>query len=269
QDEIVQHIKEQSRKINQFIQKKKRFIELLKEQRQSIINHVVIKGINPSAKMKISGINWLGEVPQHWEVRRFGTLGEFSKGGNISRSDLAEIKTDFPAILYGDIYTKYDIKAETILNFISEETALNSTEIKSGDLLLTGSGETKIDIGKCIVYLGSEKVFVGGDVIIFKQTSFDSLFLSYSLNSDYSRMQKAISSKGDIIVHTYGSKLKNVILPIPPIEEQKHIVFHIKTQTANIDTTIAKTEREIGLIREYKEAMISEAVMGKRNINLQ
>lgn len=130
-------------------------------------------------------------------------------------------------------------------------------------MLLTGSGETKIDIGKCIVYLGSEKVFVGGDVIIFKQTSCDSLFLSYSLNSDYSRMQKAISSKGDIIVHTYGSRLKNVILPIPPVEEQKQIIEHILTETKTIDTAIAKAEREIELIKEYKEAMIAEAVMGK------
>lgn len=264
QDIIVQHIKQQSEKINLFIQKKKRFIELLKEQRQSIINQAVTKGINPNAKMKLSGIAWLGEVPQNWEVRRLGTLGRFSKGGNISRADLAEIKTEFPVILYGDIYTKYDIKTESILNFVSEETALNSTEIKIGDLLLTGSGETKIDIGKCIVYLGSEKVFVGGDVIIYKQTSCDSLFLSYSLNSDYSRMQKAISSKGDIIVHTYSSKLKNVILPIPPVEEQEQIIEHIKTEAKIIDTAIAKAESEIELIKEYKEAMIAEAVMGKR-----
>lgn len=87
QDEIVQLIKAQSNKIYQFIHKKRRFIELLKEQRQSIINHAVTKGINPNATMKISGIDWVEEVPQHWEIRRLGTLGGFSKGGNISRAD--------------------------------------------------------------------------------------------------------------------------------------------------------------------------------------
>ncbi len=82
------------------------------------------------------------------------------------------------------------------------------------------------------------------------------------------KYQKAISSKGDIIVHTYGSKLRDVVMSYPPnIEEQKQIVTHIKTETATIDTAIAKAEREIELIREYKEAMISEVVMGKRKIN--
>ncbi|MGE4348088.1 MAG: restriction endonuclease subunit S [Flavobacteriaceae bacterium] len=263
QDEIVQYIKAQEEKINLFIQKKKRFIELLKEQRQSKIDEAVIKGINSNVKLMPTKYDWLGSIPEHWIIRRLGTIGSFSKGANISRAELVE--SGIPAILYGDIYTKYDIEAKNIINRIEEETAANSIKINKEDLLFTGSGETKEDIGKCVAFNGDDEVYVGGDVIIFKQNEFDSHFISYSQNSSFAKYQKAVSSKGDIIVHTYGSKLRDIIMPYPPtIEEQKQIVSHIKTETAAIDTAIAKAEREIELIREYKEAMVSEAVMGNR-----
>ncbi len=261
---IANYLDAQSVKITHFIQTKQRFIELLKEQRQSIISNAVTKGIDDGVKMKETV---LGKIPEHWEVRRLGTIGRFSKGGNISRSELIYTDGGVPAILYGDLYTKYDIVAENIINRITKETAANSVELKKGDLLFTGSGETKEDIGKCVVFNSDEPAYAGGDVIIFKQDIFDSYFISYSQNSSIAKYQKAISSKGEIIVHTYGSKLRDVILPYPPtIEEQKQIVEHIKAETQNLDIAISKAEREIELIKEYREAMVSEAVMGKMKL---
>ena len=80
QDEIVQHIKAQEDKINQFIQKKKRFIELLKEQRQSIITNAITKGVDVNVKLKQSGVEWLGDVPENWEVRRMQYLAKIKNG---------------------------------------------------------------------------------------------------------------------------------------------------------------------------------------------
>lgn len=250
--------------VKKFIQTKQRFIELLKEQRQSIITNAVTKGIDDGVNMKETV---LGEIPEHWEVRRLGTIGRFSKGGNISRSELIYTDEGVPAILYGDLYTKYDIVAENIINRITKETAAKSVELKKGDLLFTGSGETKEDIGKCVIFNSDEPAYAGGDVIIFKQDVFDSYFISYSQNSSIAKYQKAISSKGEIIVHTYGLKLRDVIMPYPPtIEEQKQIVEHIKTETKTLDIAISKAEREIELIKEYREAMIAEAVTGKMKL---
>lgn len=261
QDRIASHLYYENKKITHFIQTKQHFIELLKEQRQSIITNAVTKGIDENAKMKETV---LGEIPEHWEVRRLGTIGRFSKGGNISRSELIYTDEGVPAILYGDIYTKYDIVAESIINRITKETAANSIELKKGDLLFTGSGETKEDIGKCVIFNSNEPAYAGGDVIIFKQDIFDSYFISYSQNSSIAKHQKAISSKGEIIVHTYGSKLRDVRMPYPPtIAEQKQIVKHIKTETQTLEIAISKAEREIELIKEYREAMIAEAVTGK------
>lgn len=263
QDKIVDYIKEQSKRIKHFIKKKKVFIELLKEQRQAVINKAVITGINPSVKLKDSGIYWLGDIPENWILRRLASMGNFTKGGNVSKGDLVE-NGEKAVILYGDIYTKYEFSVAEIVNKTSKEVAENATQIFRGDLLFTGSGEDKEDIGKCVTYIGGEEAYAGGDVVIFRQEEFDSEFVSYSQNSIYAKYQKYITSKGDIIVHQYGSKLKNVLMPFPSDKnEQTKIVSHIKTETKKIDQAIAQAQKEIELIKEYKEAMIVEAVIGK------
>ena len=266
QNKIVAFIEAKTVVINHFISQKQKFITLLKEQRQSIINEAVTKGIDKRVKLKHSGINWLGEIPEHWKVRRLASLGAFSKGGNVSKADLTE-DGKYPVILYGDIYTKYEFSVINILNKIDTNVADNASKIYNGDLLFTGSGEDKGDIGKCIVYLGKAEAYAGGDIIIFRQNIFLPEFISYSQSSVNAKYQKYITSKGDIIVHTYSSKLREIKMPFPPtIEEQEKIIHHIKSETRKIDCTISKAEKEIELIKEYKEAMIAEAVMGKINI---
>ena len=196
-------------------------------------------------------------------MRRLASFGKFSKGGNVSKGDLIKDQNGEHVLLYGDIYTKYEFEVENLINRISKETAEKSTLIMKGDLLFTGSGEDKAEIGKCIVYTGYKVAYTGGDVIIFRQNEFDSRFISYSQNTNMVEYQKYITSKGDIIVHTYSSKLKNIVMPFPPtIEEQTQIINHIKTETSKIDQAITKAEKEIALIQEYQKAMIAEAVLG-------
>lgn len=258
---IANYLDRKTAEIKQLIAQKERMIELYEEEKTAIINQSVTKGIIPDVKLKDSGIDWLGEIPEHWEVQRVATLGAFSKGKGIPRSELKE--SGCPTILYGDIYTKYNIKTDLIFNHISEETTKSSVEIKSGDILFSGSGETKEDIGKCITYVGDETVYVGGDVIILKQEKCNSLFLSYSLNSNACIFQKAGMAKGQIIVHIYASNLREIILPLPSIEEQTQIVQYIETETARIDVKAENTQKLIELLKEYKTALISEVVTGK------
>ncbi len=206
---------------------------------------------------KDSGVDGFGQIPEEWEVRRLASLGRFSKGGGISRDKLAE--DGLPAILYGDIYTKYDISTTKTKNFISKETALNAIKIIQNDILLTGSGETKEDIGKCIVFKGRE-AYAGGDIIIFKQNNFDSSFLSYSLNSSYSIMQKMIMAKGEIIVHIYGSALKELKITLPPKQEQIKIASFLDSKTEQLDKAIKQKEQLIELLKERRQILINDAV---------
>ncbi len=261
--QIVEYIETQTTKIDKAISQKEKLIELLKERKQIVINDAVTKGLDKNVEFKNSGVEWIGEIPKHWEVRRLASIGSFSKGGGISRDKLVE--KGLPAILYGDIYTKYNYRTIETKNFISNETALKAIQIFENDILLTGSGETKEDIGKCIVFKGC-KAFAGGDIIIFKQNKADSVFLSYSLNSTYSRMQKMIMSKGEIIVHIYGSKLKELIIFLPPLQEQRIIVAYIETQTTKIDKAIELQQNYISKLKEYKATLIDSVVTGKVKI---
>ena len=273
QKAIANYLDNKTAKIQKFIKNKTRLVELLKEKRQALIDAMVsgqllmVHGkLEKPRETKPSGIDWLGDIPKHWEVRRLATIGNFSKGGNISKKHLVK-DGEKDVVLYGDIYTKYEISTSKLINKISKEVSKKAKQIFTGDLLFTGSGEDKNDIGKCVVYLAEKEAYAGGDIIILRQNIFDSEFISYSQNSTLAKSQKSKSSKGDIIVHQYASKLKNILMPYPQKQEQKAIVQYIKKETQKIDKTIIKTQKEIALIKEYKEAMISEAVVGKLNIN--
>lgn len=260
QKKIASYLDEKIAKIDAFISGKEKFIELLKEQKQIIINDAVTKGLNKNAKFKNSDVEWLGQIPSHWEVVRLGSLGIFSKGNGISRNEL--VADGIPAILYGDIYTKYNYQAIEIKNFISTETSLKAVKISENDILLTGSGETKDDIGKCVVFKG-KKAFAGGDIIIFKQDKNNSTFLAYSLNSSYSIMQKTIMAKGEIIVHIYSSMLKELLLPLPPKDEQEKIVEYIENKISKIDKLLNLEQEYIKSLKEYKASLIDSVVTGK------
>ena len=260
QEKIALYLDEKIAKIDASISGKEKFIELLKEQKQIIINDAVTKGLNKNAKFKNSGVEWLGQIPSHWEVVRLGSLGIFSKGNGISRNEL--VADGIPAILYGDIYTKYNYQAIEIKNFISTETSLKAVKISENDILLTGSGETKDDIGKCVVFKG-KKAFAGGDIIIFKQDKNNSTFLAYSLNSSYSIIQKTIMAKGEIIVHIYSSMLKELLLPLPPKSEQEKIVEYIENKISKIDKLLNLEQECIKSLKEYKASLIDSVVTGK------
>ncbi|EOH7943566.1 restriction endonuclease subunit S [Campylobacter jejuni] len=264
QKQIANFLDEKCKQIANFIEKKEKLINLLKEQKQALINETITKGLDKNVNFKDSGIEWLGKIPQHWEVKRLANFGTFLKGNGISRQDLVEYGE--PAILYGDIYTKYQIKTHFLYSKISKKTLLSTTPIYNGDILFSGSGETKEDIGKSIVYLGDDNAFAGGDVIIFRQKENNALFLSYVLNTKYANFCKSINSKGEIMVHIYASNLKDIKIPLPPLKEQEQIANFLDEKCEKIDLLIEKTEKQIKLIKEYKTTLINQAVCGRINL---
>jgi type I restriction enzyme S subunit len=264
QDQIVQYIKAKEEKINLFVQKKQRFIELLKEQRQIVIHQVVTKGLNQKVKLKSSGIEWLGDIPTHWEVRRLKEclIGKLKYGANESGEE------------YNPNWYRYiRITDFSLDGKLSEENKLSLSpeiggeyELQDGDILFARSGAT---VGKTFQfhYVSEEEKYCYAGYLI-KATPDENIILSdflfnYTNSKAFENWKNSIFNKATI--ENIGADKYSVLkIPIPPIEEQKQIVSHIKAETATIDTAIAKAEREIELIREYKEAMIAEAVMGKR-----
>lgn len=241
QDEIVEYIKAQEEKINLFIQKKQRFIELLKEQKSTIVK----------SKFSNSNENWKRRKISHsFKIIGSGTTPE---SGNSDYYDDGEINW----INTGDLNDGYLDKCEKRITKLAFEKYSTLKIYPKGTLLIALYGAT---IGKVSI-MNIEGCTNQACCALFGSDTFYTEFLFHWF----------IANRDILIQMSYGGGQPNISQEIirqlriscPSIEEQKQIVAHIITETATIDTAIAKAEREIELIREYKEAMIAEAVMGK------
>ena len=225
-------------------------------------HEVVPTSRNDKIAFKHSGVEWLGQIPKHWEVRKLKQIGVFDKGNNITKKYISY--EGLPFIVYGDIYAKYNFKVVDIINKISNENANLATLVKKNTLLFSASGEIVDDIGKCIVLL-ADFAYIGGDVITLNVKNCDSVFLSYALNSTFAIYQKALMGKGDIIVHIHILNLKNLQIPLPPLNEQRQIAEFLDKKCEKIDKAIRLVEQEINKMKEYKTSLIDKAVKGQIN----
>ncbi|MBS1783395.1 MAG: restriction endonuclease subunit S [Bacteroidetes bacterium] len=270
QTQIANYLDTQSQKINHFIAKKQQFITLLKEQRQSVINTMVsgkllvVSGkLEAPKKVKDSGIKWLGNIPEHWEVRKLRYCGHCQNGLNKGGEFFG---TGYPFYGYGDIYNNEILPVEPSGLVMSSVNDRDSCSVQEGDVFFTRTSEIVEEIAiASTCFTTVEDATFSGFLIRFRPIKdiIDKTFSAYYFRCQL--LRAFFVKEMNIITRASMSQdlLKNLSILIPPLEEQKDIANHIKTETATIDTAIAKTEREIELIKEYKEAMIAEAVMGK------
>ena len=252
-------------KIDEVMEKKKRQIELLQEKRSALITHTVTKGLNPKAKMKDSGVEWLGKIPTHWTIKKLKQMGVFKKSKGGTKAD--ETLNGVPCIRYGDLYTYHKTFIEKSRTCISIEQSYGYTPIQYGDVLFATSGETIEDIGKSAINLITEKVFCGGDIILFRNTIQANIrFIGYAMDTLQMAFQKACMGRGVTIMHIYIDQLKNLLLVIPSIKEQQIIADYLDKQTKQIDTLIEKIKKSITLLKEYRLALITSAVTGQINV---
>lgn len=174
---------------------------------------------------------------------------------------------EFPAILYGDIYTQYEYKTSVISHHIDGQAYSVSLKIKKGDIVMTGTGETKEEIGKPILYMGDQTVAVGGDVIVFHPNKGINVeYLLYQLYSQAALKHRYINGKGDIIVHIYPTALGNTIISLPNDNDQQKAVVRINKVIEEVKKTIAVLNEEISVLRDLKTRLISDVVTGKIDV---
>ena len=216
---------------------------------------------------------YIDEIYQNIKTKNFISLskiGTFFKGGGFSRENLSD--SDYGAILYGDIYTKYNYFFEECISKIDENAYFNSKCIDGNVVLFTGSGETKEDIGKSVAYVGTKKIALGGDIIALKPNkNFFSKFIAYFSNTSNIKAFKHMESTGDIIVHITLGAIKAIKIPFISVEEQKDIVKKIDEYILNLKNLIALIEDKIKYFLSLKQSLIAEVVTGKidvRNITI-
>ena len=256
QNQIVAYIKTQSQKINHFIAKKQKFIALLKEQRQSVINETITKGIDKKAKLKDSGFKWLGYIPEQCQ-------NGLNKGGEFFGSGS-------PCIGYGDVYNNEILPSVPSGLVMSSQDDRDNCSVQEGDIFFTRTSEIVDEIAIASTCFETiEDATFSGFLIRFRplknilEKTFSTYYFRCQLLRAYFVKEMNIITRASMSQNL----LKNLPILIPPIHEQIAIANYIKIETSTVDNAIDKTEREIELIREYKESMITDAVMGKININ--
>ena len=262
---IVRYLDHANELINRYISAKERLIALLEEQRQAVIHQAVTRGLDPTVTTKQSGIPELGAVPRHWRITQLGRLGTFSKGSGGTKDD--EVACGLPCVRYGDIYTSHKYFVQRTRSFVARHRAPDYAQMRYGDVLFTGSGETIEDIGKSVVNLICDEAYCGADVILFRaNVETQPEFMGYLLDSPQIAHQKSCMGRGITIMHVYGSQLKYLWLALPPPAEQAQIARYLEEATTEVSNAIDRAQRQIDLMDEYRTRLIADVVTGQLDV---
>lgn len=266
QEKIANYLNKKVVDIDLIIEKTKTTIEDYKKYKQSIITEAVTKGLNPDVEMKDSGIEWIGEMPKHWEIKKLRFLGTCQNG--ISKS--AEyFGKGFPFVSYGDVYKNYELALPTNL-VESTEKDRELYSVKYGDVFFTRTSETIEEIGFTSTCLKSiENAVFAGFIIRFRPFTLNELYPNFSKYYFRSNIhRKYFVKEMNLVTRASLSQelLKKLPVILPSLEEQQQIVEYLDKKVSEIDNLIAKKESLISEMEEYKKSLIYECVTGKKEI---
>ena len=259
QDAIVDYLDEKMAKIDAAIAQQQKMIDLLDERKQIIINRAVTKGLNPNAKMKDSGVEWIGEVPEGWEVRRLKFLlkANLMYGANESAESEDE---SFPRyIRITDIDEDGNLRPDTFRSL--PPTKAEPYILNKGDLLFARSGATA---GKTYLFNEDIKACFAGYLIkaSLKETLLPEYLNYYTKSGIYDNWKKSIFIQATI-PNIGAEKYANLQITLPSIKKQKDIVKHLDVETGKINQVVRNCKKQISLLQERKQIIINEVVTGK------
>lgn len=268
QTAIAQFLDDKTIKINEAISIKEQQIQLLKERKQILIHKAVTQGLNPNVQLKDSGVEWIGEIPEHWEVKKLKYLGVIFPGiTGKAGEDFSKVKkVGFkPFIPFTSIFNNQtiDLSKHQYVNIGYNE---NQNKIIKGDILFLMSSETIDDIGKSSIYLGEEdELYLNSFCKGFRinVSSVNSEFVNHSLQSNSYRHYFCLKGRGFTRINIKQEFVLNILIPFPTLSEQKEISAYIETASEKIETAINLKQQGIAKLKEYKSSLINSVVTGK------
>lgn len=266
QDKIVFYLDNKVIRIDNLIKDKAILITLLEQQYQSIITEAVTKGLNPNIKMKYSGVEWIGHIPEHWELSKVGYLGRLQNG--ISKSS-DEFGFGTPFISYGDVYKNEVLPkvASGLVNATEDDKKLYSVEY--GDVFFTRTSETIEEIGiasTCFETIG-EGTFAGF-LIRFRPITnrlsprFARFYFRSALGKRYFVKEMNLVTRASLS----QGLLRNFTVLLPSLREQEEIASYLEQKTVAVEKSITLIKNQIEKLKEYRQSLIYEAVTGKIDV---
>ncbi|EHZ2725412.1 restriction endonuclease subunit S [Vibrio parahaemolyticus] len=262
QQKIANFLDHETAKIDTLIAKQEKLIELLKEKRQAVISHAVTKGLNPDAPMKDSGVEWLGDVPEHWVVSKFGYISQVVRGGSPRPAgDPALFNGDYsPWVTVAEITKDDEIYLTETETFLTKKGSLQCRVFTAGTLLLSNSGAT---LG--VPSILSINANANDGVVGFENLKVNSEFAYFYLSSLTQGLRERIK-QGSGQPNLNTDIVKEISIPLPPSDEIEKIVEHIHKLRAHYGQLESKAIQGITLLKERKTALISAAVTGKIDV---
>lgn len=266
QELICNFLDHETAKIDTLIAKQKKLIELLKEKRQAVISHAVTKGLNPNVKMKDSGVEWLGRVPEHWEVRQLRYLGSCQNGINIGAEYFGSGSS---FISYGDVYRNPELPSFFDGLVQSTENDKRIYSVQRGDVLFTRTSETIEEIGFSSACLSDVKDATFAGFLIRFRPIKNTLLPEYSKFYFRNILLRAFFVKEmNLVTRASLSQelLKKLAVPFLSLEEQKQIAHYLSAKERVFDKLVNDCIKQIELLKVRRTALISAAVTGKIDV---
>ncbi len=270
---IADFLDSETKKIDTLLSKKHTLIEKLKEKRSALISRTVTRGLPPETaraagldtypKLKPSGVEWLGDVPEHWDIKPMKYVASVITGYAFSSDDFVD--DGIPLVRIGDIKKDGNVDLSNAKHLPDEFGQIyKKVMIHGGDIVMAMTGAT---IGKAGRYESDKPALLNQRVCIFRANrSFDSGFLWYLLNSSFYIEHILLTAFGGAQPNISDKELLDCRVTVPPIFEQTAISAYIEIETDKIDKLVKKTESAIERLQEYRTALITAAVTGKIDV---
>jgi type I restriction enzyme S subunit len=263
QDRIANFLDQKTTEIDEAIAKKQRLIELLKEQKAILVNQAVTKGLNPEASMSDSGVEWIGEVPDHWVIKRLRAIGTTQNGISAGAEYFG---SGFPFVSYSDVYNHRELPKEVQGLAKSSELDKVHYSVKKGDVFFTRTSETAEEIGFSSTCMETiENATFAGFLIRFRPVKdyllpgWSKYYFSAQIHRNY------FVGNMNLVIRASLSQmlLKGLPVLIPPKDEQERIFSHLEAISEEIDKGVSLQQQQIKQLQEYKTALVANAVTGK------
>lgn len=262
--QITLFLERETAKIDDLMAEQEKLIALLKEKRQAVIAHAVTKGLDPTVPMKESGIEWLGTVPESWDVKRLSSISTKITNGYVGPT--RDILLDEGVRYLQSLHIK---KNEIRFNepyFVSLQWSLDHQKsiLQTGDVLIVQTG----DIGQVAVVTEEFEGCNCHALIIVSplRTVILGEWLSWVLNSEYGFHSLLSIQTGALHPHLNCGNVKELFIPVPPLGTQAEAVKYLATETSKFDELISTAQSAIDLLKERRTALISAAVTGQIDV---
>jgi type I restriction enzyme, S subunit len=261
QKAIAAFLDHETAKIDALVAEQEKLITLLKEKRQAVISNAVTKGLNPDAPTKDSGVEWLGEVPAHWECRKLSSLA-FAIGDGLHGTPTYLDSSEY-FFINGNNLSDGKIEITDSTRCVSyEEYSSQAIELGPNSVLLSINGT----IGNVALYEGETVMLGKSAAYINCRSGLNRQFLAYFIMSNSCRDYFFQSLAGTTIHNLSLETIRCTRIVMPSLHEQEAIVQYLNQETSRFDTLILQSERAIELLRERRSALISAAVTGKIDV---